>query len=460
MNPLTLSWKNQKDRPLQMLLTLLLFGLGVGLIALLISLNTQLDEKFKNNLAGIDLVIGAKGSPLQMILSSMYHIDAPTGNISIKEVKPFLNPKHPLVKLAVPLSLGDSYKSFRIIGTTHEYVDSIFRESIASGKLWEGLYEVTIGATVASKANLKIGDQFHSSHGFADDGINTHDHGDGFKVVGVLNKSNTVLDQLILTNTQSVWAVHDHEAEEKKAPAEATEEEHDHDHAHDHDDHSDHDHSAHDHSDHEGHDHDAHDHSDHQAASPIVKPLMEYPDKDITTLLVRYRNKKDWRSLNMPRSINENTDLQAASPAIEMNRLYSMMGVGTDALRNLALIIVIVSGLSIFISLFSSLKDRKYELALMRVMGASRSYLFFLIILEGLLFAILGYLLGLFLCHSGMSLLSGYLEEAYQYEFSGWRFFKEELWLLGGSLVIGFVAALIPAFQAYQTDISETLTTY
>ena len=162
----------------------------------------------------------------------------------------------------------------------------------------------------------------------------------------------------------------------------------------------------------------------------------------------------------MPRSINENTDLQAASPAIEMNRLYSMMGVGTDALRNLALIIVIVSGLSIFISLFSSLKDRKYELALMRVMGASRNYLFFLIILEGLLFAILGYLLGLFLCHSGMSLLSGYLEEAYQYEFRGWRFFKEELWLLGGSLVIGFVAALIPAFQAYQTDISETLTTY
>ncbi len=460
MNPLTLSWKNQKDRPLQMLLTLLLFGLGVGLIALLISLNTQLDEKFKNNLAGIDLVIGAKGSPLQMILSSMYHIDAPTGNISIKEVKPFLNPKHPLVKLAVPLSLGDSYKSFRIIGTTHEYVDSIFKGSVATGKRWEGLYEVTIGATVASKTSLKIGDQFHSSHGFADDGINTHDHGDGFKVVGILNKSNTVLDQLILTNTQSVWAVHDHEEEEKKAPEEATKEDHAHDHPHDHEDHADHDHSGHDHGDHEGHDHDAHDHSDHHAAASIVKPLTDYPDKDITTLLVRYRSKKDWRALNMPRSINENTDLQAASPAIEMNRLYSMMGVGTDALRNLALIIVIVSGLSIFISLFSSLKDRKYELALMRVMGASRNYLFFLIILEGLLFAILGYLLGLFLCHTGMSLLSGYLEEAYQYEFSGWRFFKEELWLLGGSLVIGFVAALIPAFQAYRTDISETLTTY
>lgn len=456
MSPFSISWKNLTDRPLQMLLTLLLFGLGVGLIALLISLNTQLDEKFKNNLANIDLVIGAKGSPLQMILSSMYHIDAPTGNISIQEVKPFLNPKHPLIKLAVPLSLGDSYKSHRIIGTTHRYVDSIFGASVANGKLWENLYEVTIGAGVAKKLNLNIGESFHSSHGFTDDGINTHDHGDGFKVVGILNATNTVLDQLILTNTESIWAVHDHEESEKTqaiaTPEVAEGHDHDdHDHAHDHDDH------AHDHDDH-GHDHKAHQHGPPALAS--ARPLIDYPDKDITTLLIRYRNKKGFQALNMPRNINENTDLQAASPAIEMNRLYSMMGVGTNALENLAKIIVLVSGLSIFISLFSSLKDRKYELALMRVMGASRGYLFFLIVLEGLILAILGYLLGLWLCHTGMSILSGYLEDAYQYEFSGWRFFKEELYLLLGALGLGFIAALIPAFQAYQTDISETLTGY
>jgi len=444
MSPLSLSWKNQTDRPLQMLLTLLLFGLGVGLISLLISLNTQLDEKFKNNLAGIDLVIGAKGSPLQMILSSMYHIDAPTGNVSIGEVKPFLNPKHPLIKLAVPLSIGDSYKAHRIIGTTHEYVDSIFGATVASGKLWEQLYEVTIGATVAQKINLQIGETFHSSHGFTDDDINTHDHGDGFKVVGILNTTNTVLDQLILTNTESVWAVHDHEEQEKR-PVEEVIQEEDHEHAHDHDD----------------HEHDGHDHSGHQHDPPaisVAKPLTDYPEKEVTTLLVRYRNKKGFQALNMPRNINENTDLQAASPAIEMNRLYSIMGVGTDALETLAKIIVLVSGLSIFISLFSSLKDRKYELALMRVMGASRGYLFFLIVLEGLILAILGYLLGLLISHLGMSLLSGYLEDAYQYQFSGWRFFQEEFYLLLGALALGFLAALIPAFQAYQTDISETLT--
>lgn len=459
MNPIALSWKNLTHRPLQMALTLLLFALGVGLIALLISLNTQLQEKFEKNLAGIDLVVGAKGSPLQMILSSMYHIDAPTGNVSIKEVKPFMNPRHPLIKLAVPLSLGDSYKSHRIIGTTHTYVDSIFGGTVREGKLWQNLYEVTIGAKVADKIGLKIGDRFKSSHGFVDDGINTHDHGE-FKVVGILNQTGTVLDQLILTNTESVWAVHDHEHEEKKAPdkpAENTDAPHDHD---NHTDHDNHNHADHDHA---GHDH-AHDHSDHAHDHDTTiqpdKPLTDYPDKDITTLLVRYRNKKDWRALNMPRNINENTDLQAANPAFEMNRLYSIMGVGTDALRTLAMVIVVVSGLSIFISLFSSLKERKYELSLMRVMGAGRGYLFFLIILEGLMLAVIGYLLGLALCHIGMNVLSGYLEEAYQYEFSGWRFFKEEGYLLIGALAIGFLAALIPAYQAYQTDISETLTSH
>ena len=105
MNILSLSWKNLTNNALSMLLSLVLFALGVGLISLLLLLNRQVDEKFDKNLADIDLVIGAKGSPLQMILCNMYHIDAPTGNISIKAVRPFMNPKHPLIKLAIPLSL-------------------------------------------------------------------------------------------------------------------------------------------------------------------------------------------------------------------------------------------------------------------------------------------------------------------------------------------------------------------
>ena len=133
------------------------------------------------------------------------------------------------------------------------------------------------------------------------------------------------------------------------------------------------------------------------------------------------------------------------------------MGVGQDALRWLAFIIMGVSGLSIFISLFSSLRDRRYELALMRTMGASPGKLFAMIIMEGLLLAIFGYLIGLAISHGGMELLAGEMKAAYRYTFTGRTFLLEEGYLLLGALAVGFVAAVIPAIQARNTDISETL---
>ncbi len=427
MNLFTLSWKNLIHKPLSLLLSLVLFALGVGLISLLLLLNTQIEDKFEKNLAGIDLVIGAKGSPLQMILSSMYHIDSPTGNISIKDIRPFLNPKHPLIRLAVPLSLGDNHQGYRIIGTSHRFVDSLYNGQLAKGKLWEVDFEVSIGAAVAKALALKIGDTFHSSHGLVNDGMNMHDDTAPFKVVGIFAASGSVLDQLILTDTRSIWKVHAH-----AAPAPGSDE-------HDHEQHAEHDHPPHEEGD-------------------APKALIDETDKHITSVLIRYRNQRDWRALNMPRNINENTDLQAAGPAFELNRLRNMMGNGERLLRSLALIIVIVSGLSIFISLYNSLKERKYELALMRVMGASRFRLFILIVLEGLVLAVLGYLLGILVSHIGMELFAGYMEDSYRYSFTGKLFLKEEWYLLGAALLIGFLAAVIPAIQAFRTDISATLT--
>ncbi|MFT7452552.1 MAG: putative ABC transport system permease protein [Patescibacteria group bacterium] len=295
--------------------------------------------------------------------------------------------------------------------------------------------------------------------------MNVHDEGAPFKVVGVFEPNGTVLDQLILTNTQSIWAVHgehdhDHGGEvpkdnnnNSKSEEEAHNHEEGHDHAHE---------DGHGQSDEaEGHDHAGHDHDDHKevVSAPSVqqKPLIEEVDKEITSLLVRYRNKMNWRALNLPRNINENTDMQAASPAYEINRLFSMMGAGEQLLRIIAIVIIFVSGLSIFISLFKSLRERKSELALLRVMGASRGYLFALIISEGLLLAILGFIIGIALSHVGMNFLAGAMEDAYRYAFTGWTFMKEEVYLFFGALLIGFVSALIPAIQAANTDISETL---
>ncbi len=423
MNILVLSWKNLINKPLSMLLSLVLFALGVGLISLLVLLNTQLQEKFYRNLADIDLVIGAKGSPLQLILCSMYHIDAPTGNISIKEAKPFLNPKHPLIKKAVPLSLGDSHKGYRIVGTLPSFLD-LYNAEVGQGALWEKDFEVTLGAGVANDLNLNLGDKFHSSHGFVLDDNLVHDDGDMFKVVGILNPTGSVADQLILTNTQSIWKTHDH-----TTPSEESQED----------------------QDNEGHDHT----EENQSHGP--KSLIEEEDQEITSLLVQFKH-RNYQTLNMARSINENTDMQAANPPIEINRLHAMVGVGEDALRYLAMIIVFVSGLSIFISLFDSLRDRRYELALMRVMGASRSKLFALIVLEGMLLAMIGYAIGIFLSHAGMEVLANFMKSSYRYSFSGFVFLKEEIYLLFAALSIGILAAIIPAIQASRTDISETLT--
>lgn len=453
MNALKLSWKNLTYKPLSMLLSIVLFSLGIGLISLLLLLEHQLKRNFEKNLAGIDLVVGAKGSPLQLILNSMYHIDAPTGNISLKEAKPFLNPNHPLIKQAIPISLGDNLKGYRIVGTTPDIL-MLYDGQISDGKIWERNFEVTIGASVAQELGIGLGYEFKSSHGFVEDEYQKHDHAKAFQVVGILKPTGTVLDQLILTTTQSFWLVHEHKESEDHEEAEVHAEEDHHEAEAEHDDHE----KMHEVG--EPHDHDAEHDRDHDLEAELnalPKPLLEENDTaEITSLLLQFRG-RNFQALNMQRNINENTDLQAATPAIEINRLFSLMDTGEQALRMLAGVIIFVSGLSVFISLYNSLKERKYELALMRVMGAGRAGLFFLIITEGVLLAIAGFLIGMVLSHSGMQILAGNMKDAYRYSFSGWPFLNQEWYLLFGALVIGFLAAVIPAIQAARTDISETL---
>jgi putative ABC transport system permease protein len=149
--------------------------------------------------------------------------------------------------------------------------------------------------------------------------------------------------------------------------------------------------------------------------------------------------------------------MQAASPAIEINRLFSLMDTGEKMLRVLAIAIILVSGLSVFISLFSKMRSRRYELAFMRVKGATRGQLFMMIILEGLIIASLGTLIGLLLAHLSMYFLSGTMEANYRYTFTAFEFLISELWVILVALLIGVVASVIPAMQAANTDISDTL---
>ncbi|MCB0628470.1 MAG: FtsX-like permease family protein [Saprospiraceae bacterium] len=429
MNVLSLSWKNLINKPLSMLLSLILFALGVGLVSLIMLLNKQVDQQFSRNLEGVDMVIGAKGSPLQLVLSSIYHLDAPTGNISIADAKAFLRPGHPLIAKAIPLSLGDSYQGFRIVGTTPDII-AHYRDSLAAGELWHHPLEVVIGSRVADKEGLRIGNEFFSTHGLDINEDLEHDDAGAFKVVGILEKSGSVIDQLILTAPESIWEVHEHQATPSTDEGETHTEETD--------------------GEHEEESH------IHEAAGMDTIPLYEKTDKDITSILVQF-NGRNARTLNLPRMINENTNLMAANPSYEISKLFDQLGLGEQVLRWLGYIIIGVSFLSIFIALFNSLRERKYELAIMRTLGASQDKLFLLIIFEGLLLAVLGYIVGMLASHIGLSIIGEVVESADRYAFTGWTFLKEEIWLLVGALGVGLLAAIIPAWQARQTDIHETL---
>lgn len=436
MNIFSLNRKQIKAKPLTSLLTIFLFATGVAIISFLFLTTEKIESQLNSNVAGIDLVVGAKGSPLQLILSGIYHIDYPTGNIRYNEALE-LN-ENPLVKQAIPLALCDNYRGFRIVGTDHAY-PGLYRGQLKEGVLWKDDFEVTIGAKVAEKAGLAIGDTFTGVHGFIEGAGHAHDE-QAYRVAGIFSAAGTVLDQLILTNIASVWKIHDHHhhddhhegehtvADEHTGDGEyehAVEGEHEHEHEHD--------------AEHTGdneHEHDAE------------------QEREITMLLVQYTNPMG--AITLPRLVNSSTNMQAASPALELNRMYSLMGVGIRTIHLIAWFIIAVSAFSIFISLFNSLKEREYELALIRSMGGSRTKLFSLVVLEGISIAFLGYLVGLVLSRAGMVLISYYTENNYHYCLQQW-FNVNDLYFLVVSLVIGLLSALIPAVKATRTDISRSL---
>lgn len=457
MNLATIAWKNLWARPWATMISLLLLVLGVSIISLLIQLNSQLDDQFKKNIRGIDMVVGAKGSPLQLVLSSVYHIDNPTGNIPLSEAKALQ--KHPLVAKWIPMAYGDNFRGYRILGTEWTYVEH-YEAELADGSQWDHTFETVLGADVAERTGLKVGDSFFGAHGNVED-ADVHDE-HAYEVVGILKRSETVLDQLVLTGMSSVWDIHDHGEEEEEEGNTGNmgnnggEEDHaDHEHVegeeHDHgeeEDHSDHDHAeGEDHSDHEHAEGENHDHEEGNA--------HEEEDRDITAVLIKFKN--PMAMMQLPRMINQETSMQAALTAIEVNRLFDLFAVGIATLRGIALAIVIISAISVFFSLYNSLRGRKYELALMRIMGAGREALLLLILLEGLILALLGGIIGLIVSRAGMMILSGMAEEAYRYEFDWLKFLPQEGVLFIGTLLVGLLAALIPAISAYKTDISQTL---
>ncbi|MEJ5995519.1 FtsX-like permease family protein [Pedobacter sp. Du54] len=391
MSPLKISWKSLWSKPLSASLNIMLIAFGTGILTILLLASTQIEEKLNNNSKDIDLVVGAKGSPLQLILSSIYYIDFPTGNIPLKEANELSH--NPFVKRAIPLALGDNYNGVRIVGTDSNYI-SLYGLKTSSGKFWKENLEATIGINVAKEQNLKVGDTFNGAHGLTE---NTDIHKEHqYKVVGILAPQGNVTDNLILTNIASVWEMHEEEGEHKE----------------------------------------------------------DVEGREITSLLIQYRSPMSVAMF--PRMVNQMTSLQSASPAMESTRLFSLIGVGVDTLQWFAVLIMLIAAISVFVNLYNSLKERNYDLAIMRTLGASRTKLFIIVILEGLILTIAGTIIGIGLGHLALELISSY-QESSQAKLSGKIFITSELYLLLAGLAIGIFAAILPAIQAYRSNISKIL---
>jgi len=457
MNTLQLVWKNISQQWASTVLSILLTAFGVAILTSLYITSDSFEKQMDNNSKQVDLVVGAKGSPLQLILSTLYHVDNPTGNIKLSEALSLQ--ENPFIELAVPISLGDNFKGHRIIGTDTSFM-GLYDLEIAAGELWGTGFEVVIGSETARKNGLQLGDHIHGAHGLSE-GAHVHeDH--PFTIVGILEPSGTVVDNLLLTNLESVWDIHGIHHDD------------DHDHGHDHD----HPHDMGQLHEHESTDQHVHLHGDHPenhdsvtdqeqveelvaerpVADVFIKNIADDIVRDtsleITALLVTFSSPAAIGTI--PRLINQSTNMQAASPALETARLFSLMGVGIDSLEILAYIIMIIAGLSVFISLYNALKDRKYDLAIMRTLGASKFKLFTMLIVEGLVITLIGGFIGLLLGHIGVYLIGQQTSQSTAI-LPAFKFYGKEWLILLIACLIGMVSALIPAIKAYRTSISTIL---
>ena len=427
---LGLAFAYLRDRALTTALNVLLLAIAVATLVLLLLFSTQISQRFERDAQGIDLVVGAKGSPLQLILSSIYQIDNPTGNIPLESVA--MLRRDPSVARAVPLALGDNFRGFRIVGTEAAYLD-IYGAKLAQGRLNAVDAEAVLGAAVARETGAKLGQKFLGSHGLGEDeGGSEHEH-IPFTTVGILKPTGTVIDRLIVTSVESVWDAHGIAHDDEHAKGGEQERGHGHEAEHD-----------------TGHaaEHDRGPATSMSDAQGEMKP-------EVTALLVSYRNA--YGAIRIPGMINRQTELQAAVPAIETARLLTLFGSAIDGARIFAWLLAATGGLAIFVALLNAARAREGDLALLRVMGASRTRVFGTIVLEGVLTAAAGALLGVLGGHLLLWLASRGFQTLSDLGLSAFVFHPGETAIVGGVLLIGVLAALIPAARVFRTDLAQTL---
>ncbi len=448
MNTLTIAWKSIRQRRIASLLTALSVALGVTLMVAVLVVNSVIDRMFNQTASGYDLIVGAQGSPLQLVLSTVFRVGAPIENLPYRyytELK-----KDPRIEEAIPFAIGDVTQEggFPIVGTIPryfalEYIPGRHFRINKEGKFLPGTWDAVIGSAVAKQNNWTMGDEFSLIHGSAESG---HVHDEKFKIVGILAPTGTPNDRTAFVNLRGFYQVSGHEKpldealkrealffgeklDEEKLKKLMKEN-------------AAHDHSGHDHG-HGGHDH-------------------EVPDaqKEVTAILVQMKGDRlrGFTTIKFQSDLKEANQAQAVNPVRQISWLMiNIVGNVRTMLIVLTALIIVVSGVSIFVSIYNSMSDRKREIAIMRALGAGRTTVFSIILSESVLLCLGGGLLGILLGHGLVFIASPIIEARSGLLINPFAFSSVELILLPVLVVLASLVGFIPAMTAYRTDVASTL---
>ncbi len=432
-----IAWRNIEQRALASSLTGLSMALGVALMILVIVIHDVTVEQFENDAEGYNLIVGgSKGGDLQLVMTTVFHLGKPLYPIPWSYYKKFTDGEFaPYTKVAVPYCLGDSFHhddfQFRVIATSPDLFEKIAYGANADGTekhyefqagenfKTENFFDAVIGATVARKTGLKVGDTFQPTHGMSTRG----DKHIEFTIVGVLARTGTANDRALFANLEGFYLLDGHALTAENPPPSSEQPASDEPAVHDHTD----------------------------------QPLSE-AQREVTSILVVCKD--TFGPMILDNKINKGKDrtAQAVAPREVVTRLLeNIVGPVRVVLMVLTVLIIIVAGISILVSIYNSMSERSHDIAVMRALGASRSAVMGIILVESILLSLLGGLAGVFLGHAVLGLAGPIVEAHAGIALKFWQFNGKEGLLVPGLVVFASLVGFLPALTAYRTDVGKTL---
>jgi putative ABC transport system permease protein len=423
------AWRSIRQRALPSTLTVLSMGLGVALVVAVLVVYGVVDQSFHRGAEGYDLIVGAKGGKEQLVLNTVFYLSQPVGNIPYSFYEEFLEEGRYKVDVetAIPVCMGHSYAGFRVIGTVPEMFDEIkYREDQGyefqpEGRNFrsESRFEAVVGSIASSKADLRVGDKFQAVHGTSEGGIT---HKETFRVVGVLKPTGTPVDRAIFVNMEGFFESHgevesaSHKKDADKAEGAGAEK------------HAEHGHEA----------------------------------KQITAILVCVPKARAQigRTGELAKSINGGTVAQAVVPVKVIAELFdNVIGKLQWILLGMAVLTVVEAGISIMVSIYNSMSDRRHEIAIMRALGASRFTVMLIILLESILLSLMGGAFGLLLGHGATWICSPWIVDWTGVDVGLLQWQWMEMVLVPGLVALASAVGYLPAMAAYRTDVAKSLIT-